>query len=108
MTPMKWFCSFLKEYRPRIILGFLLVTVMAALAIISPRISGLIVDQVIQGGNYDALPGLLAVLLGATVCRSILRFVVPYNFETCSQGILYIRSCWQKILSSLTGTGPAT
>lgn len=64
MTPMKWFCSFLKEYRPRIILGFLLVTVMAALAIISPRISGLIVDQVIQGGNYGALPGLLAVLLG--------------------------------------------
>ena len=35
MTPMKWFCSFLKEYRPRIILGFLLVTVMAALAILA-------------------------------------------------------------------------
>ena len=101
MTPMKWFCSFLKEYRPRIILGFLLVTVMAALAIISPRISGLIVDQVIQGGNYGALPGLLAVLLGATVCRSILRFVVPYNFETCSQGILYKMrdAVYQKLLA---------
>ena len=98
---MKWFCSFLKEYRPRIILGFLLVTVMAALAIISPRISGLIVDQVIQGGNYGALPGLLAVLLGATVCRSILRFVVPYNFETCSQGILYKMrdAVYQKLLA---------
>ena len=86
MTPMKWFYSFLKEYRLRIVLGFVLVTVMASLAIISPRISGSIVDRVIQGGDYAALPGLLAVLLGATVCRSILRFIVPYNFETCSQG----------------------
>lgn len=89
MTPMKWFYSFLKEYRVRIIFGFVLVTVMAALAIIGPRISGEIVDRVIQGGEYGALPGLLAVLLAATVCRSILRFCVPYNFEICSQGILY-------------------
>lgn len=89
MTPMKWFYSFLKEYRVRIIFGFVLVTVMAALAIIGPRISGEIVDRVIQGGEYSALPGLLAVLLAATVCRSILRFCVPYNFEICSQGILY-------------------
>lgn len=89
MTPMKWFYSFLKEYRVRIIFGFVLVTVMAALAIIGPRISGEIVDRVIQGGEYSALPGLLTVLLAATVCRSILRFCVPYNFEICSQGILY-------------------
>lgn len=89
MTPMKWFYSFLKEYRVRIIFGFVLVTVMAALAIIGPRISGEIVDRVIQGGEYSALSGLLAVLLAATVCRSILRFCVPYNFEICSQGILY-------------------
>ena len=101
MTPMKWFYSFLKEYRPRIILGFLLVTVMAALAIISPRISGLIVDHVIQGGNYNALAELLTILLGATVCRSILRFCVPYNFETCSQGILYKMrdAVYQKLLA---------
>ena len=101
MTPMKWFYSFLKEYRLRIVLGFVLVTVMASLAIISPRISGSIVDRVIQGGDYAALPGLLAVLLGATVCRSILRFIVPYNFETCSQGILYRMrdAVFQKLLA---------
>lgn len=100
MTPMKWFYSFLKEYRVRIIFGFVLVTVMAALAIIGPRISGEIVDRVIQGGEYGALPGLLAVLLAATVCRSILRFCVPYNFEVCSQGILYKMrdAVYQKLL----------
>lgn len=100
MTPMKWFYSFLKEYRVRIIFGFVLVTVMAALAIIGPRISGEIVDRVIQGGEYGALPGLLAVLLAATVCRSILRFCVPYNFEICSQGILYKMrdAVYQKLL----------
>ena len=84
MTPMKWFYSFLKEYRPRIILGFALVTVMAALAIVSPRISGMIVDNVIQGGDYDALPVLLAVLLGGVFCGFvsliILRHVLRESF----------------------------
>lgn len=100
MTPMKWFYSFLREYRVRIVFGFMMVTVMASLAVISPRVSGEIVDSVIQGGEYGALPGLLAVLLGATVCRSILRFCVPYNFEICSQGILYKMrdAVYQKLL----------
>ena len=40
MTPMKWFYSFLKEYRPRIILGLFMVAVMAGAALVSPAISG--------------------------------------------------------------------
>lgn len=89
MTPMKWFSTYLKEYRLRIIFGLVLVTVMAALAIVNPRISGDIVDHVIQGGQYEELPRLLLVLLLATLLRGILKFCVPYNFEICSQGILY-------------------
>ncbi|MDY2939002.1 MAG: ABC transporter ATP-binding protein [Fusicatenibacter sp.] len=89
MTPMKWFCSFLKKYRKRMIAGLILTTAMASLAIIAPQVSGRIVDQVIQGGNYGMLPGLLGLLLTATVLRAVLRFCVPYNFEICSQGVLY-------------------
>ncbi|MDO4285805.1 MAG: ABC transporter ATP-binding protein [Eubacteriales bacterium] len=89
MTPMKWFYSFLKPYRPRILLGLILVTFLAALAIVNPIVSGMVVDDVIQGGAYDRLPALLAVLLLVTAVRSVLRFFVPYNFEVCSQGVLY-------------------
>ena len=89
MTPMKWFLTYLKQYRPRIIFGLVLVTAMAALAIVSPNISGEIVDGVIQGGKYEELPVLIMILIGATAARSVLKFCVPYNFEICSQGIIY-------------------
>ncbi len=89
MTPMKWFYSFIKPYRPRIFLGLILVTFLAALAIINPVVSGKVVDDVISGGQYDKLPLLVGILLVVTAIRSVLRFFVPYNFEICSQGVLY-------------------
>ncbi len=89
MTPMKWFYSFIKPYRPRIFLGMILVTFLAALAIINPVVSGKVVDDVISGGQYDKLPMLVGILLAVTAIRSVLRFFVPYNFEICSQGVLY-------------------
>ena len=56
MTPMKWFYSFIKPYRPRIFLGLVLVTFLAALAIINPVVSGHVVDDVIKMCIRDRLP----------------------------------------------------
>ena len=89
MTAFKWFLSFLKKYKWLMALGILMTTIISVLAIVNPHISGLIVDNVIKGGNYDSLPYLLAVLLGATAVRSVLRYFYQVVFETCSQGVLY-------------------
>ena len=89
MTPMKWFYSFLKRYRGLMFLGLLLTTVIAALSIVNPYLSGIIVDDVIQAGNYDLLPTLLAFLLGVTLLTGVLRFLYQLAFETASQGLLY-------------------
>ena len=89
MTPMKWFFSFLKKYRGLMILGLFLTTVIAALSIVNPYISGIIVDNVIQAGNYSLLPKLLALLIGTTLLTGILRFLYQIVFETASQGTLY-------------------
>lgn len=89
MTPMKWFFSFLKKYRWLMILGLLLTTVIAALSIVNPFISGIIVDDVVQKGNYNLLPVLIACLLGVTLVTGILRFLYQVVFETASQGMLY-------------------
>lgn len=89
MTPMKWFFSFLKKYRGLMILGLLLTTIIAALSIVNPYISGIIVDNVIQAGNYSLLPKLLALLIGTTLLTGILRFLYQIVFETASQGTLY-------------------
>lgn len=89
MTAGKWFLSFLKKYRWLMALGLLMTTVISVLAIVNPHISGLIVDDVIKGGKYESLPYLIAILLGATAVRSVLRFFYQVVFETCSQGVLY-------------------
>lgn len=89
MTPMKWFYSFLRKYRWLMLLGLVLTTVIAALSIVNPYISGTIVDSVVQAGNYDLLPRLIFLLAAVTVITSILRFLYQVVFETASQGMLY-------------------
>lgn len=89
MTPLKWFFSFLKKYRRQMILGILMTTVIAALSIVNPYLSGIIVDDVITAGNYDMLPALIACLLIVTLLTSVLRFVYQVVFEIASQGTLY-------------------
>lgn len=89
MKAMKWFYSFLKKYRNLMILGLILTTVISALSIVNPYISGIIVDDVVQKGNYSLLPKLLACLLGVTLLTAVFRFLYQLVFETASQGILY-------------------
>ncbi|SFR69822.1 ABC transporter ATP-binding protein [Anaeromicropila populeti] len=89
MTPMKWFYSFLKKYRGHMILGLLLTTVISALSIINPYISGQIVDQVIKGENYDKLLPLVGCLMVVTVVIGVTRFFYQVVFETASQRLLY-------------------
>lgn len=89
MTPMKWFFTFLKKYKGKLVLGLIMTTVIAALSIVNPFISGIIVDDVVQAGNYSLLPTLIACLLGVTVVTGILRFLYQVVFESASQGVLY-------------------
>ncbi len=89
MTANKWFFSFLKKYRWMMGAALCLTTVISALAIVNPYISGLIVDDVIIGGKYALLPRLIAALLVITGIRGVLRFFYQVIFETCSQGVLY-------------------
>ena len=89
MRLYKWFMTFLRKYLLRLILGLVMSTVIAALHIISPQLTGQIVDQVINGGEYSLLPRLLLILFVITLLRSVLRFFYQMIFETCSQGILF-------------------
>ena len=89
MTPIKWFYGFLKKYQKLMIGGLFLTTVIAALSIVNPYISGIMVDEVIQAGNYDLLPKLIACLVGITLLNCVLRFLYQLMFETASQGVLY-------------------
>jgi len=89
MTAMQWFFSFLKKYRGKLIFAIILVTVTCVVAIVNPYISGIIVDDVIKGGNRAILPMLIAILLISTIVRAVIKYWFLVIFETSSQGMLY-------------------
>lgn len=89
MTPMKWFWGFLRKYRFKLLLGLIMTTIISVLAIVNPYVSGLIVDDVIQGGQLELLTKLVVILLLVTAVRGVLRFFYQVIFEICSQGVLY-------------------
>ena len=92
MTAMKWFYSYFKKYQWRMIIGLVMVTITSVLAIVNPRITGFIVDDIIGDGSnirLDLLPRFLLLMIGVTLLRAGLRFIFLWNFENCSQGLLY-------------------
>lgn len=89
MGYIRWFLSFLKKYRVRMIVGLILVFITALLVLINPQISGMIVDEVIEGQHYEKLGILLLIMSGVTLVRSLLRFTFLMCFESSSQGLVY-------------------
>lgn len=99
MTPMRWFYSFVKKYIFRICIGLFMTACVALLSVFTPYISGKIVDDVIKGQNHEILPALLAVLIGATLIRGLVRAGYLMLFESTSQSVLYdMRSFLYKCL----------
>ena len=89
MGYIRWFLSFLKKYRVRMIVGLILVFITSLLVLINPQISGMIVDEVIEGQHYEKLGILLLIMIGVTLVRSLLRFTFLMCFASSSQGLVY-------------------
>ena len=75
MNAIKWFFSYLKKYRTKIIVALFLVTLSSALAVVNPFISGIVVDDVITKGIRNILPACILILIGTTLVRSICRYI---------------------------------
>ena len=92
MSAMKWFYSYFKKYQWRTLFGLILVTATSMLAIVNPKITGYIVDDIIGDGSnirLDLLPKFLLLMIGATLLRAGIRLFFLFIFETNSQNMLY-------------------
>ena len=92
MTALRWFYSYLKGYKWYMIIGMVLVTIASVLAIINPKITGYIVDDIIGDGSnikIGLLPGFLILMLAVTLIRAVVRVIFQWLFETASQCMLY-------------------
>ena len=89
MTAMQWFSSFLKKYNARLIFAMILVTITCLIAIVNPHISGIIVDDIIEGGNREILPLMMVIMVVTTLLRAVLKYWYLIIFEKSSQSMLY-------------------
>ncbi|MDF2486486.1 MAG: transporter related [Herbinix sp.] len=89
MTAMQWFFSFLKKYRAKLIFATVLVTITCMMAIVNPHISGIIVDDIIEGGNRNVLPLMMVIMIATNLIRAVLKYWFLVIFEQSSQGMLY-------------------
>lgn len=86
MENVKWIWGYIKKYKLRMAIGLLLVLVASALSMVTPYISGVIVDTVIKQGKKEYLFTLCAFMLSATVLKVAIRFTFQISFEKVSQG----------------------
>ncbi|MBP5176359.1 MAG: hypothetical protein ILP07_10680, partial [Treponema sp.] len=89
MTAFKWFFSFLKKHGGKMFVGLFIIAVVSAMAVINPKVSGFIVDQVIVAGKYEYLWKCVAVLLGVCLFREGFQYLAQMLFERSSQGVLF-------------------
>ncbi|MBP1756321.1 MAG: transporter related [Firmicutes bacterium] len=89
MTAMQWFFSFLKKYRTKLIFAMILVTVSSLIAIVNPHVAGIIVDDIIEGGNRKILPLMMIIMVVTNLVRAVIKYWFLLIFEKSSQGMLY-------------------
>lgn len=89
MTSLSWFNGFLKKQRGKMTVGLIIITVVSAMAVINPKVSGYVVDNVIVGGQYQLLPVCMAVLLGVCLFRESFQYFALLLIERASQGVLF-------------------
>lgn len=89
MGSIKWIWKYTKSYYLKIALGFALVLFCSALNMVNPYLAGIIVDKVIIKGNKSLLLILLAVMIGTTVFKSIIRYIFQMTFERISQSVVF-------------------
>ena len=69
--------------------GLFIIAVVSAMAVINPKVSGFIVDQVIVAGKYEYLWKCVAILLGVCLFREGFQYLAQMLFERSSQGVLF-------------------
>ena len=89
MDTVKWVSKYIKPYLGSWIFASVLTIIVALLNIVTPYISGLLVDTVIINGQNDLLIPLLLVMVGGTFFRTLLRYFYRLRYELISQNVLF-------------------
>ncbi len=89
MEILKRIYRYCSRYRRKMIAACVFLVLYIAVNLITPLISGIIVDDVIKGGKREMLSVLLLILLVGSVLKSVSMYFRGILFESFSQDCLY-------------------
>ena len=89
MNHYQWIWQYAKKYSGKAIIALIFVLLNAVSIVINPLLTGEIVDKVIDGGQAQLLIGLLAMMIGITVFRTVIRYLYQILFERIGQNTLF-------------------
>ncbi|MBQ6894345.1 MAG: hypothetical protein IJN40_02495 [Clostridia bacterium] len=88
MNALKWLWGYVKKYKLSLVVSLLLTVIFVVCAFATPIIPGLIVDEVIIGGNYSSLFFYCLALILFNLMRDIIIYVRHLINENVSQGVV--------------------
>ncbi|WP_261805994.1 ABC transporter ATP-binding protein [Lapidilactobacillus luobeiensis] len=89
MNNFQWIWQYVKVNRRKLIIATFLFLISTALILVNPYIMGQIVDQVIDGNKDSLLVPFLLIMIGATLVRTITRYLYQILFEQTGQNTLF-------------------
>lgn len=99
MVAFKWLWEFLRKFKFRLLIAFILATSVAFINMINPYVQGRIVDDVITDGKNYLLITYILIMVGAILLKSVIRYTYQYIFEFVSQSVIF--NIREKIYSRL-------
>ncbi|MGX7163212.1 ABC transporter ATP-binding protein [Enterococcus massiliensis] len=89
MNNAQWIWQYAKKYRRKIILASIFLLINALLIVVNPYLGGMVIDDVITQKKTNLLLPLLALMIGTTVIRTIVRYSYQLICERIGQNTLF-------------------
>ena len=84
---MKKIRSYIWQYKWRYLIAILALFTAVSLDMVAPRLTRIMVDDVIVGGNMGVFKWLLLGFIGVGVGRCICQYIKDYTFDSTSNKI---------------------
>jgi len=89
MQALRWGLPYVMKYKGRLIFGQIINFINIVLSLVNPMMAGMIVANVIEGGQRHLLIRYLLVMVGITLYRSVARYLFLVLYETTSQKMIF-------------------
>lgn len=90
MNSYQWIWQYVKKYTSKGVMATFLLVVNAILIVVNPLLGGKLVDEVIMKNQTEKLVPMLAIMIGVTFFRTIIRYVYQMMFEEIGQDTLFV------------------